>query len=338
MSDTAQDQRGSAHHNVNLSPAVPDDEFPLTESDLDGMTDAETEGLKDWLNPPEDGAGDGAEGQQAGDAASVPADSADADGGPASTAQPEPAPTVAQPQPQEQNVEIDLTPQITAKRADLDKARADQDALFQEWNDGEIAEDDFNTRRADLNQQVINLSSEIGSMTGMQSALSETKAAQERAVKEADDQQWQTTTQAFQAKNPEFWDKDHYDAFDATVRSVTSNPAVAALPFEKQLEYAAEQYVSLQRALGKPVPTLNGAAPAADPQPDADPKPDPRTAAPRTPPQTLAQVPNAAADPHQSQYAALAQKISMTEDPDERERLVGQIPDDQFDEVASLIA
>ena len=260
MSDTAQDQRGSAAHNVNLSPAVPDDdEYALTDSDLDGMTDAETEGLKEWLNPPDDGGEDG-DGAPAGDAATTPGEAPSPEDKRA--ADPEP-PAQAQ---REQDVSIDLAPKITAKRGELETLRANKKALMADWNDGEISEDDFNTRMSDMDQEIINLSSEIGSMSGMQSALSETKEAQQRAAQEAADQQWQTTVQAFQSKNPELWGKDHYKAFDATVRSVTANPAVAALPFEKQIEYAAEQYVSLQRALGKPVPTLNGEADTPDPR------------------------------------------------------------------------
>ena len=323
MADTATARPGPDVA-MAITPAIPDDdENPIEEADFENLTDVEAEGLREWMK----GQGEEPEPEQeeTADDEATAAAAADAEAQAAEARKQRETP----PEP----VKVDLTDKIAAKDAELAGIREKNQELLAQWNDGEIAEDEFNRQMRENESQIIALSSELGGLRGMQTTLTASAEAQTKQAQDAELQEWGDAVNAFKGRHDILFSKEHYDGFNKTVQTVTRDPRVAALPFEEQLKYAAERYTDDQRRFGGPVPEL-GNAPPKPATSETEPQPKPTR---REPPVTLAQVPNSAADPNQSQIEALAHQISRADDPDARERLVAGIPDDKLEQVMALL-
>jgi hypothetical protein len=318
MADNATSRPG-ADVAMALTPAVTDDdEFAPTDDDMENLTEVEQAGLREFMKGDE------------------PEDEPPAEDDAAQQAEQEAQKQAEQQrQPEPEPIQIDLTEKIQAKDVELTELRGKSQQLLDQWNDGELSEDDFNRQMTDLDQQKIALASELGGLRGMQTSLTEATAAQQRQQQQAEQQAWADACNAFQKQNPDLWSQEHVGNFNNTLKRVTQDPRVRALSDQEQLQYAAELYADEQRRFGGPLPNL--ATPGnANPEPPQNQAEQPAQKR-REPPMTLAHVPNSASDPNQSEAATLAAQIVRAPDPDTRERLVARIPEDQFETVMSLM-
>jgi hypothetical protein len=228
--------------------------------DISLLTEAERAALGDDLSMPdtldvEEEAGDGTPDlTAAARAAAAPA-----------------APITATLPPDVMNIDFD------AKQAEIDEKIED---LNRQLADGEIGEDDFS-------EAVKAAAKEAGKLEILREQVEQAR----RAIIEADNKAWNAAVSAFKERHPHLWDPAVVGEFDRYVALVTKPDSPwANLPFEKQLEKAAQDY-----AFAKGDPRLAApSTPRPAPKPRAESAPKP--AAPRRspPPATLARIPAAA--------------------------------------------
>lgn len=183
---------------------------------------------------------------------------------------------------------LSKVPDVSEAHATVKQGQEDLDTLRQEWEDGDLSDKDYATKRAELEDTIIDAKSEI-------------KAADRIAAdnEAADKNRWVTDVNAFFEDNPVLKTDEHIQAYDDAVKAVTADPTNASLTNQQCLILAARQYKAKADIIGKPF-DLNAGVKAKkekeptdqDPQKEkAEPKFKARTDAREDPPVTLANVP-----------------------------------------------
>ena len=271
-----------------------DPEFPdtYTEEELERMTPAERAALTE------------------GDDDEAPEDEPEAEPDPEPAVEPEPVDT-------ERLGTLDASLADFARRDQ--EARAKLAALEDRWGEGEITDEERNTERDAILNEVAGIAAERGRVEG-----------EAQALRAADEAQWANACRTFLAANAAFADPAHYDAFNRQVEAVTADPDFATLPYDRQLEIAARRYTDTPRgaalSLSATPETPKAEAPkAAAPEPVKPKKPDPIAADPVP---TLASLPADTIDPNASNVAALAARLDREDDPLMREKIMASLPED----------
>lgn len=310
----------------DLKPAVPDEDDRLTDAEreavreFDEMMAAEEEAelhIEDPGEDPEAKTDDdaAAEAARAEEAARVPR-----------TPEPEREP----PMP-----EIDFSKKLTeARQAVLDARQKERD-LKAEYDDGEIGQEEYQRRLAEIEGELVDAEGAYSSLRTLNEAQASTKeqrAAQERAQRDA---QWKDVESRFVAANKVLVSPEHVEAFNKHVFAVTEDSAglYEGLDYEDRLDIAMTNYLEALRRQGKETPEVTYFKAANDPdQPDEPATPDPKVAERearakemRQPPVTLRDVPNDAADPHEDAARRIAKQIEMETNPEKVDRLWAQL-------------
>ena len=298
--------------------------------EIDGSASLTGEDTDDWVNngwgaPPEDkpeaegqgeGEGEGSEGQGEGDDPPTKGEE------PAPEPEPEP-----EPEPQKQQAPpVDLS----AFDEKLEQFRKDEEALLDQYDDGDLTREELAQKRAELSGQV-------AEVTGK-------RAVAERQMQD-ETNRWNGAVADYFKEYPGLKDDKAISAFDAEVRAVTSNPLLADKPYQKQLEIAHKRLLNTAEDIGlENVPELKGAK-KKEPEPEPEPKPqqkgeqksDPRGDDMRTPPKTLARVPaSEISGEGESEFAGL-QRMMDDENvsPDDKEAALAKLTPEQRDRFAS---
>lgn len=226
---------------------------------------------------------------------------------------------------------VDYSPQIDAIAAQRAEAREKIKAAQDDWDNGEISEEDYQNAISAAQDDVATFTTQLGTMKALQDAYdAQSQAAVAEEAARAD-QEWNRVSAAFAQANPEFTNDVHFDGFNATVQAVTSDVRFAALPFDRQLDIAAKQYVVASQALGGNAPAYSGATPAKQEDPSLPPRPDPSKRP--APPVTLADVPSSGDNMDDSTVAGWARAIDNAAHPDEVDKILSQIPSHILDDV-----
>lgn len=278
----AGEETGSRATSTGRERTSPEPEPAYSEATLDILTEDEKRALGILPDEPEDEADD--------------ADDADAD---------DPDDTAAAPAPAEDDPQEPAKPSADHIPAvdDTEVQRLDKEmrGAMEDLREGEITEDEYEERVADLQKQ-------------RDQALMEVASQRERLTSWMS--RWMDTVKDYRAAVPELFDDTHAPRYNEYVMAVNADPRpeVQALPMRARLERAHRLYMSDADLYNVDVPPLQGAG-ARTPKPAAqEPKPAPQKAAKAEPPPTLARMPAAAANPAaEGEFAHLA---ALEDDPD----------------------
>lgn len=222
---------------------------------------------------------------------------------------------------QQQQAPVDLT----AYDQRLQEFRSKEKELFDQYDDGDLSREEFESQRQELAQQ-------------------ETEIIEQRAIakqQQADESnRWNSAVNDYFKEYAGLKDDKIISAFDAEVRAVTSNPVLANKSFSEQLEIAHKRLLTTAGDYGlKDVPQLKGQEPDPAPQQQQAQTParDVRGDDLRNAPPTLARVPASdMTDAGDSQYAAL-QRIIDNGSPEEAEAAMAQLSPEERDRFASMV-
>lgn len=218
-------------------------------------------------------------------------------------------------------------PDLAALDAEIEALDAAKVAAFDDWEDGNISRDEYLAKLAEIDA--------VSKETIAQRAVAE---AQEQAVYKS----FISTAKSYFGEYPDLATKDHAEAYDRHVRSVTGNPAYQHMTHRQMLEAAHTLYAAEASVLGVDVPAPKGKAKAAPaPAPEAK-AADPAPAPARKPrpgdkaPVTLRNVPNAApVSASDGKYSSLAQRLENAS-PEEYERILGSMSVEEAEAFASM--
>lgn len=325
----------STRTDLELTPAVPDDDAPS----YDDLLPGEAEGLAEFeeqerANAPET-ALDGLDGENPDPEAEAPE--------PEQEPEPEPEPekaaaglereTAPEPTPR-----IDLTEDLKNARTALDEANSKLAEVKDQWDNGEIGQEEYERAFREAESAQFDAAAEYNSLKTLEKAQSMTERQEAQRRQAEADREWNDVQSRFVENNPALASRDHIDGFNEHVRLYTQpNGPYAALGFEKQLDLAMQSYRTVLEASGKTPPEMKlfgGENPPA--KAPADPKAEERARTARQmqePPVTLRDVPNDAMDPHQSLAAKWAARIENETDPDRLDELYSMIPPEIEDRV-----
>ncbi|WP_104019121.1 hypothetical protein [Roseovarius nitratireducens] len=209
--------------------------------------------------------------------------------------------------------------------SEIDGLRQQEQALLDKYDDGDLSRDELREQQAALQEKI-------------DSAVEGRAIARKQLADETE--QWNDAVSKYLTDYEGLKSEGVIAAFDAEVRAVTSNPALANRSFKEQLAIAHRRLVSTADDLGlKDVPPIKGQEPAPQPQPQPQQQraTDPRGDDLRTPPKTLARVPASdMSDTGDSKYAAL-QRVVDTGKPEEVERAMAQLSDEERDIFSSMM-
>lgn len=278
--------------------------------EIDGSAALSDEGTQEWIDN-----GWGASDMSAG-ADPAPQD----DPAPAETetaGQPDPAP-----QQQDSAPPVDLS-QFDSQ---LDELRTQEQALLDQYDDGDLTREQFEEQRRALSDQA--------------NQLIEERAIAKQQV-ETENRRWQDAIGEYRSEYAALFDDKVVAAFDAEVRAVTSNPALSSKSFAQQLEIAHKRLLTTADAygLGDAVPQLKGQEPAPQRRQTQQQQPsrDVRGDDLRTPPPTLANIPASdITDAGDSRYASL-QRVIDNGSPEEAEAALAQLSPEERDRFSSMI-
>jgi hypothetical protein len=202
--------------------------------------------------------------------------------------------------------------------------------LKQQFNDGEIGDEDFATKLEELGDK----RGELKTSAKLAADYAVKAQAHQAEQKVVDDANWKTAVLGFKTTHAHLFGPDHFDKFNVFVGRVTApGSQYAHLPFDKQLAKAALDYAfeadkpDLAKATGKA-----GKAPAPAPQPGKKQAKPGAFAAPKqtkTPVPTLARVPaTKGTSVDGSRFGALDDAM-MSGDPDRAEALLSRMTAEQ---------
>jgi len=211
-----------------------------------------------------------------------------------------------------------------------DKATAAKE-LLDAFEDGDLSRDEYAEKAAALRAE-------------------ETQIIEQRAIAkqqvETENQRWDSAVSDYLGEYSGLKGDKVISAFDAEVRSVTSNPAFASKTYAQQLAIAHKRLLTSAEDMGlEGVPELKGAKPPKTEDPKADdPKPDdPKTKQDvrgddlRDPPPTLAHIPAADMSTDDSKYASLQRYLDDERvSPDDKEAVLAKMSDEERDRFSSM--
>lgn len=223
-------------------------------------------------------------------------------------AEAEPEPEPKQPEPRASMSELD---------AELKKLSDQEEELFDAYDDGDISREELAEKRRELQAQAQEIT---------------TQRAREQERHEQELRVWKGDVGAYLKAHPGLRDDAVIEAFDAEVRSVTSNPAFRSLSNAQQLAVAHKRLAAAAEDLGIEVPPLKKAAERKAAEKGEDPKGDDLRKAPRT----LAKVPASdMTSTDDGKYAAL-DRLRDGPDPERYEAALAQLSPEERDRYASL--
>lgn len=239
------------------------------------------------------------------------ADSEDADAGEADA---EPVTETADtqqtaPQPEKTRAPAEL-------QAALDDLNKHDNDLFEDYNNGELSEQEYKDQRAALREQSEELLVE---------------KAQAVAKEKASAEQWQNDVLAYGKQYPEiFASPDLVKAFDAEVRAVTGNAAFSHMSGAEQLKMAHARVAMSPAAYGlKSFPELKGTKPKEDPKSAAETKKAPQGDDPLGKvPQTLAKTPASDTTAANDDPFAALDRLAESGNPEAYEDAIMKLSDD----------
>lgn len=217
-------------------------------------------------------------------------------------------------------------PDLAALDAEIEALDAAKVAALDEWEEGNLSRDEYLAKLAEIDA--------VSKETIAQRAVAE---AQEQAVYES----FIGTAKSYFGEFPALATKDHAEAYDRHVRSVTGNPAYQHMTHRQMLEAAHKLYAAEAEVLGvadvpapegkaKAAPAPAPEAKAADPAPARKPRPGDKA------PVTLRNVPNAApVSASDGKYSSLAQRLESAS-AEEYERILGSMSPDEAEAFASM--
>lgn len=218
-------------------------------------------------------------------------------------------------------------PDLAALDAEIEALDAAKVAAFDEWEEGNLSRDEYLAKLKEIDA--------VSKETIAQRAVAE---SQEQAVYKS----FISTAKGYFGEYPDLATKDHAEAYDRHVRSVTGNPSYQHMTHRQMLEAAHTLYAAEASVLGVDVPApKDKAKPAPAPAPEAK-TADPAPAPARKPrpgdkaPVTLRNVPNAApVSASDGKYSSLAQRLENAS-PEEYERIMGSMSVEEAEAFASM--
>lgn len=239
-------------------------------------------------------------------------------------AQQQPAPEPAAQETQQQQ-EQQPAPQVDMSDFDTaisEKEQAAKDLLSQ-YDDGDLSREEYEEKAAALKAE-------------------ETELIENRAIakqqRAQDEQQWNSAVSSYFNDYSGLKADKVISAFDAEVRAVTSNPALAEKSYKEQLAIAHKRLVASAEDMGlEGVPSIKSAEPKEEPAKQQQ-KRDVRGDELHTPAKTLAQMPAAEiTDDGDNQYASLQRYMDDENvSPDDKEAALARLSPEDRDRFSSM--
>ncbi len=124
-------------------------------------------------------------------------------------------------------------PDTTEAEATIQRVNTALEALADEYDNGDLTKAEFLAKQTALVQE------QAKAQVAIENAATALQQAQAAAVAH-----WNARMAAYQAVAPGLWSEAHVNAWDAYLRSVTSNPAYADLTRDQQIQLAHRNYAS----------------------------------------------------------------------------------------------
>lgn len=330
----------------NMTAAVPDEDDAY-----EGLLPSEIEGLKEFeameaeeaaatqmakVTAGDDGApeddGENDPPENADDTPAEPEQKAEGD-----------KPTAPEPDPEPEPARMDLSKDMDAARSAMNEAKTRLKEVEDQWDNGEIGQEEYDRLKSEAETALDSAESDFDALNTLNKSQELAERQRQESERAKQDAAWNKAQSAFIEQNAEFVrDPKHIEGFNRYVTAITSDPDFQNMPFERQIDIAAQQYLAKLDAIGAEAPEINfltnAKAPKAKAEVDAenkdasaDPKAKERQERGRQmeePPVTLRDVPSDQVDAYDSTAQRWAALIERETDPDRLDEYMRELAKD----------